>query len=80
MLRAMLLTLAREFDVRPGTFQFLAGFVLPFGPVKGALNFVAGGVADHIGRKPVLFAGWVIGASGNVTAPGYPRTNPWTPR
>lgn len=61
MQRAVLPTLAHEFGVRPGAFLFLASFVLSFGLVKGALNFVAGGIADHIGRKPVLLAGWVIG-------------------
>ncbi len=61
MERAVLPTLAREIGVRPGAFLFLASFVLSFGLVKGALNFVAGSLADHIGRKPVLLAGWLAG-------------------
>ena len=61
MERAVLPTLAREFGVAPGAFLFLASFVLSFGLVKGALNFVAGGLADNIGRKPVLLVGWLAG-------------------
>lgn len=59
MERAVLPTVAREFGVRPGAFLFLASFVLSFGLVKGALNLVAGGLADRFGRKPVLLAGWL---------------------
>jgi MFS family permease len=59
MERAVLPTLAAEFGVKPGAFLFLASFVVSFGVVKGALNFVAGGLADHVGRKPVLTAGWL---------------------
>ena len=59
MERAALPTLAAEFGVRPGAFLFLASFVVSFGVVKGALNFVAGDLADHVGRKPVLTAGWL---------------------
>lgn len=36
-------------------------FILAFGAVKAATNFVAGTLADHIGRKPVLLAGWLAG-------------------
>ncbi|HQT62348.1 MULTISPECIES: MFS transporter [unclassified Acidiphilium] len=59
MERAVLPTLAHEFGVAPGAFLFLASFVLSFGLVKGALNLVAGGLADRFGRKPVLIAGWI---------------------
>jgi len=61
MERAVLPTLAHEFGVSSGAFLFLASFVVSFGLVKGALNFVAGGLADHLGRKPVLVAGWLAG-------------------
>lgn len=60
MERAVLPTLAHELGVKPDAFLFLTSFVLSFGPVKGALNFVAGSLADHIGRKPVLLVRWVI--------------------
>jgi MFS family permease len=61
MERAVLPTLAHEFGVAPGEFLFLASFVLSFGLVKGALNFVAGGLGDHVGRNPMLLAGWLAG-------------------
>lgn len=35
-------------------------FILAFGVVKGATNFVAGTLSDHYGRKPVLVAGWLV--------------------
>jgi MFS family permease len=61
MERAVLPAVARDFGVAPGAFLFLASFVLSFGLVKGALNLVAGGLADRFGRKPVLLAGWLAG-------------------
>ena len=36
-------------------------FIVAFGLVKAATNFVAGALADRFGRKPVLVAGWLIG-------------------
>lgn len=73
MERAVLPALAVEFGVMPGAFLFLASFVVSFGVVKGVLNFVAGSLADRVGRKPVLIAGWLaaipvpllIGFAGN---------------
>ncbi|EQD61903.1 major facilitator superfamily MFS_1, partial [mine drainage metagenome] len=53
-------TVAHDFGVARGAFLFLASFVLSFGLVKGALNLVAGGLADRFGRKPVLLAGWLV--------------------
>ncbi|MEC4682845.1 MAG: MFS transporter [Nitrospirota bacterium] len=50
----------RNFGVAENSFLFLLTFVLGFGLVKGALNFVAGTLADRIGRKPVLLTGWLI--------------------
>ncbi|MDQ4097275.1 MAG: MFS transporter [Actinomycetota bacterium] len=37
-------------------------FIVAFGVVKAATNFVAGTLCDRYGRKPVLVAGWLIGA------------------
>ncbi len=59
MERAVLPAVARDFGVARGAFLFLASFVLSFGLVKGALNLLAGGLADRFGRKPVLLAGWL---------------------
>jgi MFS family permease len=35
-------------------------FIVAFGAVKAATNFVAGTLADRFGRKPVLIAGWLV--------------------
>ncbi|MGK2958103.1 MAG: MFS transporter [Acidimicrobiales bacterium] len=37
-------------------------FIVAFGAVKAVTNFFAGTLSDHYGRKPVLVAGWIIGA------------------
>ncbi len=37
-------------------------FIVAFGAVKAVTNFFAGTLSDHYGRKPVLVAGWLIGA------------------
>jgi MFS family permease len=49
-----------EFDVPRGSFILLTAFVVAFGFVKGALNFVAGRLSERYGRKRVLMAGWLI--------------------
>ena len=36
-------------------------FIIAFGIVKAATNFVAGALSDRYGRKPVLVIGWLIG-------------------
>jgi MFS family permease len=36
-------------------------FIAAFGVVKAITNFFAGALADRVGRKPVLVAGWIIG-------------------
>ena len=45
-----------------GVASFLAtlAFIVSFGFVKAALNLIAGRLADHYGRKPLLVLGWVI--------------------
>jgi MFS family permease len=61
MMRTVVPALAEsEFGVPRGSFLLLMAFVVAFGFVKGALNFVAGRVSERIGRKHVLMLGWLI--------------------
>ena len=50
---------AQDFGVPKSSFLYLMAFVISFGLVKGALNFVAGRLSERIGRKPVLVMGWL---------------------
>jgi MFS family permease len=36
-------------------------YIVAFGVVKAATNFVAGTLSDRTGRKPILVAGWIVG-------------------
>ncbi|MEK6750157.1 MAG: MFS transporter [Pseudomonadota bacterium] len=59
MMRTVVPALAeQEFGVPRGSFLLLVTFVVAFGFVKGALNFVAGRWSERIGRKSVLMLGW----------------------
>jgi MFS family permease len=49
-----------DFGVPKNSFLLLASFVVAFGIVKGAMNFVAGRASERIGRKKVLLVGWVV--------------------
>lgn len=49
-----------EFGVPHGSFMLLVAFVVAFGFVKGTMNFVAGRLAESIGRKRVLLIGWLV--------------------
>jgi hypothetical protein len=49
-----------EFGLERGSFLLLASFVVAFGAVKAAMNFVAGRWSERIGRKRVLALGWVV--------------------
>jgi MFS family permease len=49
-----------EFGLERGSFLLLASFVVAFGAVKAVMNFVAGRWSERIGRKWVLFWGWVV--------------------
>ena len=51
---------ASEFGVPRGSFMLLVAFVVAFGLVKGAMNFVAGRLAERIGRRRVLLMGWLV--------------------
>jgi len=61
MMRTVVPALAdSEFGVPRNSFVLLSAFVVAFGFVKGALNFVAGRLSERIGRKLVLVVGWVV--------------------
>ena len=49
-----------EFGLERGSFLLLASFVVAFGAVKAVMNFVAGRWSERIGRKRVLFWGWIV--------------------
>lgn len=60
MLRTVVPALSEaEFGVARGSFLLLASFVIAFGVVKGSLNFVAGRLSERVGRRKVLFWGWL---------------------
>lgn len=60
MMRTVVPALAQsEFGVAEGSFMLLTAFVVAFGVVKGALNFVAGRLSERLGRKTVLMLGWM---------------------
>lgn len=59
MMRTVVPALAEsEFAVPKNSFMLLTAFVVAFGFVKGAMNFVAGRLSERIGRKKVLLLGW----------------------
>ena len=61
MMRNVVPALAEtEFGVPRGSFMLLVAFVVAFGFVKGAMNFVAGRLAEAWGRKRVLLLGWLV--------------------
>ncbi|WP_092895849.1 MFS transporter [Rhodobacter sp. 24-YEA-8] len=49
-----------EFGVARGSMLALFGFIVSFGIVKGAMNFVSGRISERVGRKRVLIWGWLI--------------------
>ena len=58
--RTVLPLLAREEFGLTGITVALT-FIVAFGLVKAATNFVAGALSDRFGRKPVLVVGWLVG-------------------
>ena len=60
MTRTVIPALAEsDFGVPKNSFVLLSSFVVAFGLVKGAMNFVAGRLSERIGRKQVLLMGWL---------------------
>ncbi len=49
-----------DFGVPKNSFVLLSSFVVAFGLVKGAMNFVAGRLSERLGRQRVLLLGWVV--------------------
>lgn len=61
MMRNVVPALAEsEFGVPRGSFLLLAAFVVAFGLVKGVMNFLAGRLAERMGRQRVLLLGWLL--------------------
>lgn len=61
MMRNVVPALAEtEFGVERGSFMLLVAFVVAFGFVKGGMNFVAGRMAERMGRRRVLLVGWLV--------------------
>jgi len=58
--RAIVPLLAVEVFGLPTATAALA-FLVAFGLTKAVTNLVAGALADRVGRKPVLVAGWLVG-------------------
>jgi MFS family permease len=49
-----------EFGVPADSFTLLMAFVVSFGFVKGAMNFVSGRMSERVGRRRVLIWGWIV--------------------
>lgn len=64
MMRTVAPALAEsEFGLPKTSFLLLTSFVEAVGLVNGVMNFGAGRLAEHIGRKCVLLMGWVVAAT-----------------
>ncbi|MGC9369432.1 MAG: MFS transporter [Paracoccaceae bacterium] len=49
-----------EFGVVQGSMTAIFAFVVSFGVVKGAMNFVSGRISERVGRRRVLIWGWLV--------------------
>ncbi|MCM2561251.1 MFS transporter [Lutimaribacter sp. EGI FJ00015] len=49
-----------EFGVVPGSMKAIFAFIVSFGVVKGAMNFVSGRLSERVGRRRVLIWGWLV--------------------
>lgn len=60
MQRTVLPVLAEtQFGIARGSVLALLAFVISFGIVKGAMNFVSGRLSERLGRRRVLIMGWI---------------------
>lgn len=57
--RAILPAIAEE-EFRLAAHTAILSFIVVFGVVKAATNYVAGRLSDSMGRKVVLVAGWIV--------------------
>ena len=49
-----------EFGVVQGSMTAIFAFVVSFGVMKGAMNFVSGRISERVGRRRVLIWGWFV--------------------
>tara|TARA_R110002111_G_scaffold132334_1_gene197956 strand:- start:888 stop:2189 length:1302 start_codon:yes stop_codon:yes gene_type:complete len=49
-----------EFGVAQGSMTAIFAFIVSFGVVKGAMNFVSGRISERVGRRRVLIWGWLV--------------------
>jgi MFS family permease len=49
-----------EFGVVHGSMTAIFAFIVSFGIVKGAMNFVSGRLSERVGRRKVLIWGWLV--------------------
>jgi MFS family permease len=49
-----------EFGVPADSFTLMMAFIVSFGFVKGAMNFVSGRLSEKAGRRKVLIWGWLV--------------------
>jgi len=49
-----------EFGVPAGSATLIATFIISFGIVKGAMNFISGTLAERYGRRVMLLLGWAF--------------------
>lgn len=49
-----------EFGVVHGSMTAIFAFIVSFGIVKGAMNFISGRLSERVGRRRVLIWGWLV--------------------
>ncbi|MEY8117664.1 MFS transporter [Falsihalocynthiibacter sp. BN13B15] len=49
-----------EFGVVQGSMTAIFAFIVSFGIMKGAMNFVSGRLSERVGRRKVLIWGWLV--------------------